>query len=417
MSAQTRSTRLIEFPGTSRSSQPQWRKELSERVREIQERKAREAALEAEAAKVHREVPSEETEAASQLELVPSNENVPVNPVVIAALRRLERARQAAPPKPKPRVAGGMGSQVAATAVARAIEEPVQQQVAKPMPVLVPPPAVGTIEDVTQEEIEEEAAKLVEQNELVTLPVPTEVEKVIEKREEETRRQHNLVVVPLRPVVTETPKEEPITEDTNIEEVKIEEIKEEVEAVKIEAPVETAIPETPKKAPRKVFEGVLDDTMIAKMEAQVECARASMIVDTVIENRAAISTRVMANLIDLALIGFLASPFAAIIQLINGNWGDIRIAGSMLGILLVIMYLYFAVSAAFAGRTWGMSLMSIHIIEARTGLIPTTGQAFRRAFIYVASLVTLGLGILFALIDPEGRAAHDHLSGTVVVRE
>jgi len=34
---------LLEFPGVSRASRPQWRKELSERVREIQERRARES--------------------------------------------------------------------------------------------------------------------------------------------------------------------------------------------------------------------------------------------------------------------------------------------------------------------------------------------------------------------------------------
>ena len=35
---------LIEFPGVTRSSVPEWRKGLSERVREVQERRAREAA-------------------------------------------------------------------------------------------------------------------------------------------------------------------------------------------------------------------------------------------------------------------------------------------------------------------------------------------------------------------------------------
>src|SRR2546430_3214585 len=37
---------LIEFPGVTKNSVPQWRKELGERVREVQERKAREAFLE-----------------------------------------------------------------------------------------------------------------------------------------------------------------------------------------------------------------------------------------------------------------------------------------------------------------------------------------------------------------------------------
>src|SRR2546430_11105274 len=42
-------SRLIEFPGATRTM-PEWRKQLSQRVREIQERKAREAAEELAAA-------------------------------------------------------------------------------------------------------------------------------------------------------------------------------------------------------------------------------------------------------------------------------------------------------------------------------------------------------------------------------
>ena len=38
-------SKLIEFPGVTRSTVPQWRKDLSERVREVQEKRAREEAL------------------------------------------------------------------------------------------------------------------------------------------------------------------------------------------------------------------------------------------------------------------------------------------------------------------------------------------------------------------------------------
>src|ERR1044071_6096603 len=45
-------SRLIEFPGSARAV-PAWRKQLSQRVREVQERKAREAAEELAAAPLH----------------------------------------------------------------------------------------------------------------------------------------------------------------------------------------------------------------------------------------------------------------------------------------------------------------------------------------------------------------------------
>jgi uncharacterized RDD family membrane protein YckC len=85
---------LIEFPGSSRTV-PEWRKQLSQRVREVQERRAREAAEEAAAAReaglVSCVLPS------AQLELVPDVEQKVLNPIVSKALERLERARRPDP--------------------------------------------------------------------------------------------------------------------------------------------------------------------------------------------------------------------------------------------------------------------------------------------------------------------------------
>src|SRR5437764_11346423 len=82
---------LIEFPRTSRPV-PEWRKQLSQRVREVQERKAREAAEELAAAQeaglVSCALPS------GQLELVPDLEQPPMNPIVSKALERIDRARR-----------------------------------------------------------------------------------------------------------------------------------------------------------------------------------------------------------------------------------------------------------------------------------------------------------------------------------
>ena len=73
---------------------PEWRKELSERVREVQEKRAREAAREAAEAERQR------VEAAidpPQLELLPPAQMPAMNPLVAAALKRIERAHQTAP--------------------------------------------------------------------------------------------------------------------------------------------------------------------------------------------------------------------------------------------------------------------------------------------------------------------------------
>src|SRR5882762_9737463 len=84
-------SRLIEFPGVTRRAVPPWRKELSERVREVQERRALEAAAEAEATGQGRD---SENLTLHQLELLPQAEAMAVNPLVTAALKRIERAHQ-----------------------------------------------------------------------------------------------------------------------------------------------------------------------------------------------------------------------------------------------------------------------------------------------------------------------------------
>jgi uncharacterized RDD family membrane protein YckC len=135
------------------------------------------------------------------------------------------------------------------------------------------------------------------------------------------------------------------------------------------------------------------------------------------DDRAPRAKRLAAGIVDLLAVAFISAPFAAVIELTIGNWGDPRVWGSMAGIVAVVMFLYDTCSVALAGRTLGMKFCSLHAVDARTASVPTTGQCVRRALIYMLSLATFGLGILYSLFDAEGRTAHDLLSGTVVVKQ
>jgi uncharacterized RDD family membrane protein YckC len=111
---------LIEFP--SGRNVPEWRKRLSQRVREIQEQKAREAA---EADAVIRAAETVSCALPSgQLELVPEPEQAPLNPIVSKALERVERARRGEPQSTHP----------AATAAAPALAAVPKQPKEIPLP-------------------------------------------------------------------------------------------------------------------------------------------------------------------------------------------------------------------------------------------------------------------------------------------
>ncbi|MDX6696567.1 MAG: hypothetical protein QOF02_4170 [Blastocatellia bacterium] len=337
---------LIEFPGVSRNK-PQWRKDLSERVREIQERRARESTREPAAATTVAQRQRDEQHA-TQLGLVPQPDAPYVNPIVAAALKRLERARQ--PSSPMARSRASMGG--AATAVARVADEQYQ------------------LED--KRELELAAPSLP-----ATLP-EIQAEQLPEDKPLEAPRERTLVVVPPSQPLKAPPLSRSIDE--------------------------------PQHASAQLSD---EETFDEMDEAALDAAPAIEPYD----DRAPVIKRVVGSFIDLLVVAFASSPFAAIIELTNGDWANWRVAASMGGIFLTIMFLYLTAATALAGRTWGMSLLSIRAVDADSGLPPTTRQSIVRALLYMLSLASFGLGILYALFDAEGRAAHDRLSGTAVVHE
>jgi uncharacterized RDD family membrane protein YckC len=378
----TAASTLIEFPGASRASRPQWRKDLTERVREIQERRAREATHENQYA-AHESLQSfAETPRPSQnpqtttsanlspdapeklpstLGLVPSStDNAPVNPLVVAALRRIERARQSVPSSnTQTRTRSSMSSAATATAVARVQEEHYQ----------------------TEAELHASAS--------VQLPEPTLLPPVAQPIEsgqaaavaETVARAHNLVVVPAHSITEEK---------------------------------ENTTATTTTTLPRRIVTQVVEDALLTRQDAQQVEALHHEAFD---QERASVQARLMSGLADVLVVAFASTPFAAIIELTNGNWTDLRVVASMSGIVLLVMFLYLTASTALAGRTWGMSLVSLRAVDAHTGVLPTTKQALIRAFAYMLSLAACGLGLFYALFDAEGRTAYDHLSGTIVVRD
>jgi uncharacterized RDD family membrane protein YckC len=342
------SSTLIEFPGVSRATRPQWRKDLSERVREIQERKARDAEAETEEFSQRPVKQPTPEQPAPQLGLVPQQDAPPVNPIVAAALKRLERARQS-PTMPRPRASMGGA---AAAAIARVAEEQYQTEI-RPTPIQASAPSPAPAQSQPQ------------------------TETVIETKAAEPAREHSLIIVPPQTAV------------------------------------KAAVPVTNEQAKRVIAESV-EVTLHEGLDEEL----AGPDFDAELyDDRAPVLSRIAGSAIDFLVVAFASSPFAAIIELTNGNWGDLRVIASMGGIVLVVMFLYLTAATALAGRTWGMSLVSLRAVDADTGLPPTTKQSVVRALLYIVSLLALGLGILYALFDAEGRTAHDRFSATAVVRE
>lgn len=307
---------LLEFPGVSRNALPEWRKELGERVREVQERRAREASLDAVASEpLFSEL---ELKSSSGLELLPAAEAPTVNPLVIAALRRIERAHS--------QVGGN-----AAVATAVAYEDQ---------------PESGL--DFEPEPIHE------------TTPKP--------------ERVHNLAVVPT-PTLTMA-----------------------------------NLPEEPRK-PKRII-GERDDPALNYLD--------SIATSVTVENRdyhsAPVVLRLVSAIADLAVICLLSLPLLALTALTNLQWLNPRVLGFAAGTFLVVGFLYLTVSIAFTGRTLGMKLLSLRVVDARTGLIPTGAQSSGRALVYLLSLAAAGVALMYMFIDSERHTMHDRFTRTAVIR-
>jgi len=309
---------------------PEWRKELSERVREVQEKRAREAAREAAEAERQR------IEAAvnpPQLELLPPAPMPAINPLVAAALKRIERAHQTAPSESR------QPGTTLATAVAYAPER----------------------------EDNDMSDTVPSTPELAFEPEVPEVEPVVT-----VEKTHHLAVVSVS---------EPVA-----------------------PPVEP-----PRAAPKRLIRDDNDPAL-----NYLDSITKTLCVDDLNHSSASAFRRIVCALLDLIFCALLSSPIAGAMYLTGSNLRDPQVIGVLAGSVIVVTFLYLTSLTALTGRTWAMRLLSLRVIDTKTGLIPTGRQSIGRSFFYLLSLATV-VGLFFALVSREGHTVHDRFTRTAVV--
>ena len=136
-----------------------------------------------------------------------------------------------------------------------------------------------------------------------------------------------------------------------------------------------------------------------------------------IEDLAPFSMRFAAAVFDFIVGVFatfiLLSPFI----LSGGDWFTVSGGLAVLASIAIVMFLYLTISIAFVGRTFGMRLFSLELVDIEENAYPTLHQAAVNSAVYLLSLALGGLGFLTVFFNEERRAAHDILSGTILVRE
>jgi len=135
--------------------------------------------------------------------------------------------------------------------------------------------------------------------------------------------------------------------------------------------------------------------------------------------RAPILLRCGALLIDYIVVICVVSISVLIARMFGGGARSAGGTTETLGIVTAVMLaaLNFVFLAAVWGQTLGKWATGIRIERVDGRELSFLHTLLRHFVGYPLSVLTLGIGFLIAAFNAEGRALHDFVAGTVVVRE
>lgn len=136
-----------------------------------------------------------------------------------------------------------------------------------------------------------------------------------------------------------------------------------------------------------------------------------------IEDLAPFSMRFGAGLFDLIIGTFASMLILSPIAFSRGDWFTVTGGITFAATWAIVMFVYMTVCLGFSGKTMGMRLFSLELVDAVENEYPTLHQAAISSSLFIISLGLAGAGFLTVFFNEENRAAHDLLSGTILVRE
>lgn len=126
-----------------------------------------------------------------------------------------------------------------------------------------------------------------------------------------------------------------------------------------------------------------------------------------------------AMLIDYIILVGIVAFSTLIARMLGGGARTAASSAKTIGIVIavVIAGLNLGMLAGLTGRTIGKWATGLRV-QRTNGDEPGVGRALLRHFVgYPLSFLTLGFGFLLAALSTRGRALHDLIADTIVVRE
>ncbi|MCO6510154.1 MAG: RDD family protein [Aridibacter famidurans] len=135
------------------------------------------------------------------------------------------------------------------------------------------------------------------------------------------------------------------------------------------------------------------------------------------DDYASLSLRFNAGIFDFLIGSFLSFVLLLPFVIAGGSWFTLTGLAAFTATCAIVMFVYLTASVGFAGKSFGMHIFSLEMIDIGGENYPSFHQSAVSAAVYLVSVACLGVGFATALFDRDRRAAHDLLSGTLVVRE
>ncbi len=132
--------------------------------------------------------------------------------------------------------------------------------------------------------------------------------------------------------------------------------------------------------------------------------------------RAPFSLRCAAIAIDYMIFIIFPVAWLLISRIVSESPSGISIAGIAWITGLVLTLLNFFVLPLWRGQTVGKMVTGLTILRMDGTRIGITSLLLRNILGYGLTVLTVGLGFLIAAVNKSGRALHDLIGGTIVVR-
>jgi uncharacterized RDD family membrane protein YckC len=135
------------------------------------------------------------------------------------------------------------------------------------------------------------------------------------------------------------------------------------------------------------------------------------------EGRRILLSRAFSGLADLIIMALSTGALIIAAHLVLGM--RVLDSASRINWFILFMLVYFMYSLLFIGisnQTIGMMIMNLQVVVRNERKSPQFARILMRCCGYLVSLLCLGIGLLWALLDSEHQCLHDRLTNTRVVR-